>query len=234
MPRARTRRGVKERGYEGHQRGLKVVHPDDMPEEDVEGESGEETRELSKDYVTFANKVASTFGPKEMEMAKHILLNAPKADELYTLLKKEKKPEWQIMRFYKHGINDIALGKGKSISPRAYTGAIAEEMAGYGGFADSLKEMREMEIITPRQYKEAVHKMGRNVKERSREFHSALEELAQREAVVWLFMAIGAILILVSGYTMTGAVVGSVFEVTSLFVIGLVLFIIGLVLKLRK
>ncbi|MBU0977632.1 MAG: hypothetical protein KKD18_04405, partial [Nanoarchaeota archaeon] len=61
--------------------------------------------------------------------------------------------------------------------------------------------------------------------------HSYLEN---KVAAIWLFMVIGAILMLISGFTMTGAAIGSVFDVSLLFIIGFALFVIGFVLRIKK
>jgi hypothetical protein len=211
----------------------KASYPRIARSDEPRGEAGKK-KALPEGYQTFANKLLASVDPRERKVAKHVLYNTPKAEELYVLLRKDGMPETQIMRFYKHGINDIARGKGKNISPSAYTGAIAEEIASYGGYAEALKEMRKEDIISSRQYSEALHKMGSNVKDRTKRLSSALEELAEKEAAVWLFMAIGAILVLVSGFSMTGAVIGSTFDVSLLLILGIILFIMGLILKIKK
>jgi hypothetical protein len=207
------------KGYEGKPH-LRLVKGDEQEDDGTR-----------KDYQTFTNKIVSQVVPNERGTAKHIL-KSEKAKELYNVLKKEGIPERQMERFYVHGMNDLA--QGKSISPRAYTMAVAEEIANYGSYTEALVEMQKEGLLTKDQYREVLHKMSKNVRDRTGRLSSALEELAEKEAAVWLFMAIGAILVLISGFSMTGAVVGSMFEVTSLFVIGIVLFLIGLVLRVKK
>lgn len=54
------------------------------------------------------------------------------------------------------------------------------------------------------------------------------------EAAVWIFMAIGVVLVLMSGFTMTGAVIGSAASLPWIFFVGLALFVMGLILKFKK
>lgn len=214
MPRAKRKR---DRGY------------DEKPRLKLHRAEGEDDEEVGKEYKTFSNKIVAQVGPKERGLAKNVL-NSKNAREMYKIFKEEDMSDREIERFFKHGMDDLAHGK--KISPRAYTMAVAEEIASYGTYSEALYEMKEEGLLSSDQYKEVLSVMKGRVERGSSRFASGLEQMADK-AGIWLFMAVGAILMLVSGYSVTGAVIGTVTEVSFLFVIGLVLFIVGLVLNFR-
>ena len=103
--------------------------------------------------------------------------------------------------------------------------AIGDAVKRAGGHEAALNALRRDGYMDKREHEEHRGRVKQRVE-------NHLERLAR--AAVWLFMAIGVILVLISGFSMTGAVVGSTFETSLLFVIGLVFFVMGLVLKIRK
>lgn len=212
------------RGKEKRDEGM---YGDNVPKLRVRHEDDEGVFE---GYKTFANKIVAQVTPKERGVAKNVL-NSKNAKEMYKIFKEEDMPDKQIERFFKHGVDDLA--QGKKISPRAYTMAVAEEMAQYGAYSEALYEMKQEGLLTSDQYREVLGTMKERVHKGSQRFASGLEVMAEK-AAVWLFMAIGAILVLISGFTMTGAAIGTVFDITLLLVVGVALFIVGLILNFKN
>lgn len=185
-----------------------------------------------KDYMAVAGRVLNSVEDEKSRVYAGQVLGMQDAQKMYHDMRKSGMSNGQATIYLKHALGDIA--QGKPISFKAYARAVAEDIANTGQYVEALDAMKDDGLISEGEHRKYVLKLRDRMDARQRGATSMLENIAKKEAAVWLFMVIGAILVLISGYSITGAVVGSMFEVTSLFVIGLVFFILGLLLKVKK
>lgn len=198
-----------------------------------EGPRQNRTLKLPKDYASVAREVIRSYGSAEEQQQVARVLGRENSVTMYQDMIKAGYSRAEAIDMLKSSVKDLARGE-KVPSFKAYEeGRVAGDTR-RAQYAQFLRYMREDGILSKEDEAKYLGKIKRIRAERHRGGESLLEGMAQREAAVWLFMAIGAILILISGFSMTGAAVGSMFEVTSLFVIGLALFVIGLLLKVKN
>ena len=190
-------------------------------------------RKLSNEDVKtnqeFVGRVLGRVQPEHRQQAEGILIKS-KALETYGIMKDRGLPETTMRRIMAHGMNDIA--RGKHVSVGAYAMAIAEELTALGGYSDIVDEMHEEGVLSDRQYHDLKGTVREQARKRAKLFDTGLEGLAK--AAVWILMFLGGILMLFSSTTITGAVTGPSASQPFTFILGFVLFVIGLLLYYRK
>lgn len=194
---------------------------------DEEDEEGGEAIGGNADpqYEALKSEIISKVEPKSQQAVAEIFSKG-KTVELYRTLVEEGVPPRTIHDIMLRGINYLREGR---ISPGAYVTAVGEELSRYEGYEGVIEEMRHDGVLTERQYHEIVGSIKDRRKERARHTSSNLEHLAK--AAVWIVVLAGALLMLFSGISVTGGAVGTVAYPTAAFIIGLVLFVLGLLLK---
>ncbi|MFH1802066.1 MAG: hypothetical protein ABH864_01285 [archaeon] len=220
-------------GDEEQRPNLRIVRQGDSREvapKEVKGRK--EVVKLDKDYAAVAGRVLNSVEGDESRQYVGNVLGTEDAQTMYHDMRKAGMSNGQATIYLKHALGD--LGQGHGISFKAYARAVAEDIAKTGDYVEALDAMRDDGLISEADHRKYVVKLKDRAVDRQAGVSGMLEKVVEKDAAVWLFMAIGAVLILVSGFTMTGAVVGSTFDISSLFVVGLVLFVGGIILKFRK
>ena len=195
----------------------------------VSGDEGEIGKEELQEYQEAASSAVSSVESKEQRANLQKVFNELETLHLYRDLRSNGFSETEAADLLKYGAvhyNVDEEGRKSIATVRAGVyHAIGDAVKRAGGHESALRAMRKDGYMKEREHEDFSGRIKRRVE-------NHLEHLAR--AAVWLFMAVGAILMLVSGYAFTAAVVGSAFEVTSLFVIGLILFVMGMILWVKK
>ena len=171
--------------------------------------------------------------PDESKEAVLNILRKENAVKFYNRLKEDDVPEDVISKTLVYSAERLAEGKNPTIGSYLVSAGskLMELDKKYGRIID---EAYNEGILDEKEYVTIKKRIEDKKEKMIGHARKHLSELENRVAAVWLLVAIGAILMLVSGYTITAAVVGSVFEITLLFVIGFALFAAGIFLWLRK
>ncbi len=161
------------------------------------------------------------------------ILHERNAVMFYNQLKEDGVPEDVIGTTLAYSAERLAEGKNPSIG--AYLVAAGSKLMELDRkYGRVIEDAYEEGILNEHEYKTIRGRVGERQERMVKHARKHLSELETRVAAVWLLMAVGAVLMLLSGFTMTAAVVGSAFGVTSLFVLGLVLFVVGIILRAKK
>ncbi|RMD66978.1 hypothetical protein D6817_02850 [Candidatus Pacearchaeota archaeon] len=184
-------------------------------------------REIPNDYQKVVEDIVKDVDPGSREAVLGVL-GSEKAIEAYGLMKEQGMSKGEIYRIMKHGIQDLAHD-GK-ISTRSLMGAVAEELAQYQKYLGVIDAMRDDGLLSEHQREEILREMGYRIDSRSSYIRKGLEGLASK-AAVWVF-AIGALLVLLSAASLTGAVIGfSPVRTSGIFILGLALIFIAWLLN---
>jgi len=177
------------------------------------------------EYKKFAGEVLSNV-PEDDREAIAGVLNSQKAKEAYGIMHDSQIPKTTMRRIMLHGIKDIA--RDKHISAGAYATAIAEQLVKYDQYDEVVDDMHNEGVLSDHQYNSVKHEIKLNVKQKTGAFKSGLENLAR--AAVYFLLLLGVILMLLSASGITGAVIGDAAPQASHFIVGFVIFAIGLFL----
>ncbi|MFH1290050.1 MAG: hypothetical protein ABIH92_01440 [Nanoarchaeota archaeon] len=187
-------------------------------------------REIDHGYQKVADGVLSRVDEKSRPAVAKIL-SEKRALKLYETLVEKGVPPRTIQDVMLDGIDDMA--QDKEVSVGAYVKAVGEELLRHKGYRGAVDAMYEDHVLTARQYEEIVRDLDEKGPARVQELRGDLEGLAR--AAAWIMMILGVVLILYAGLgSVTGAVIGpSPAFVPLTFVIGFILFVIGLFLRKR-
>lgn len=186
--------------------------------------------EFPKGYASMAHKLLRNF-PKEQRKAVVSVLRSENAVKSYEILEENDFDEAETRDVMVHGMQDLA--RGNKISVGNYAMAIATRLKKVEQYGEIVDDMYKDGIINLRQYHDLKDNVDDKLESGHKKFNSGLEHLVahkqRRIAAVWIFIGLGAILMLLSATSVTGAVIGpSALHSPATFVVGLVLFVLGL------
>ena len=191
--------------------------------------SGEvEEAKIDRGYQEFANRILSSMSEKDREAMTHVL-SSKKAMETYHIMKEQGLPPATMREIMIDGANDIA--RERDISVGTYLVAVGNELKRHEKYIGVVDAMYEDHVLSERQYSEIQGSVKKKSSERIKQV-SRLEGLAK--AAVWIMMLVGGLLMLFSSSTITGNVIGAHAGQPFMFVIGFVLFVIGLMVNVRN
>jgi len=186
-----------------------------------------EGKELPKGYEEAAGMALGSVQDEGERTHLAEILNHPRSIKFYADMVENGVSGGQAASFLKYGAARLQESEdgGVRMKRADFYKAVGDNMKRAGHHEDALEALERDGYLTKEERGEASGRIERT----SRGY---LEGLAT--AAVWIMMALGVVLILLSGFSMTGAVIGSVVSPTIVFFVGLVFFLIGLFLNKRN
>ncbi len=192
----------------------------------------DEEKKIGPEYARFVNSVVSKVEPQSRQAVAQVLTD-PKVRETYEILEEEGLPRATIHSILssEEALRHLSKYGGKITVPD-YLAGVVDRLRKNERYEEILEEMHEEGVLSDRAYTEAKKDMKKDTSKHLRHATSRLEHLAR--AAAYFFIISGVLLILISGFAVTGGVIGSGIVPSSTFVAGLVVFVTGLVLNVLR
>jgi hypothetical protein len=190
--------------------------------------------EVDEKYEGVAKELLSET-PQQYRESMAQLLDAPQTKDSYMIMRDQKVPLRAIKSVLLHGMED--LEQGRTVSEGAYLEAIGKELKTIDKYGSVVHAMEERGYLSKETGSKAKGELGEQRDKYSpRHIESDLVAIAGgRKVAAVLFAIAGLTFILISGVSFTGNVVGgNGLYPSALFVIGLAVFLAGLIVGRRN
>lgn len=203
---------------------------DEEPETDgeVNQEKGPRTIKLDPEYARFIGDLTKGAKDEQSKQAIYNLFASEEVRETYGILRKDglSKREIKDIMSSEGAIRNMVKYKGK-ITTTDYLEGVVKALRANEHYTEIVEDMHEAEVISERTYHSARQDLHESSSGHKRRAKSALERMVG----AWIFLIAGVVLMISSGIAITGGVIGKTATPTLGFIIGFVLFVLGLLMK---
>lgn len=213
-------------------KGTKLKYHPAAGDEEGEEDAAEEQvdlrvdKKMAAEYSVVAQEAIDSAGQNH-EYFSHVLKD-PVSRKSYSILRRDGYTAEKAIGLVKIGAVNYRKENGEDVVEIDRAGlyhAIGEATIRAGGHEKAVRALEKSEYLTREEGDVIKHRIKKSVQE-------DLEHLAR--AAGWVMICLGALIVLASGFSVTGAVIGTVVNTSVSFVVGLVLLIAGLFMNFKR